>query len=218
MKTRFEERLTSMKRKYFEVFADYEAFNEFLKISNLVSYALNLLLLIALLFLVMSPPWVIRVNEVGRAEVIENPKANNEPSEPEILEFSRFFVESFRGLNSYTLSETKHAWNRMSSRYQKIATRDLIDSGFLAKFEGTGLYTRIEIKEETIERETDEYVFVSLVGVRTLLNYNDPDYRESSLFKSELVLKKVRRTRTSPSGLLVENYKEILLNKLEESK
>lgn len=218
MRTRFEERLNSMKRKYFEVFADYEAFNEFLKISNLVSYALNFLLLIALLFLATSPPWVIRVNEVGRAEVIESPKVNNEPSEPEIIEFSRFFVESFRGLNSYTLSETKHAWNRMSSRYQKIATRDLIDSGFLAQFEGTGLYTRIEIKEESIERKTDEYVFVSLVGVRTLLNYNDSDYRESSLFKSELVLKKVRRTRTSPSGLLVENYKEILLNKLEESK
>ena len=106
----------------------------------------------------------------------------------------------------------------MSARYQEIAERDLIDSGFLAKFEGTGLYTRIEFKEEKLERETDEFAFVSLVGVRTLLNYNDPDYRESSLFKAELVLKKVRRSRSVPSGLLVENYKEIILNKLEESR
>ncbi len=218
MKTRFEEKLKNMKRKYYEVFADYEVFNEFLKSTNLMSIGLNFILIAALLMVMSRPPLVIRVNEVGKAEVIENIKSHNDPSEVEILEFSTFFVEKFRGLNSYALTETKYAWNWMTSRYRKIANRDLIDSGFLVKFQGTGLYARIEFKEEKVERETDDFAFVSLVGVRTLFNYNDPDYRESSLFKAELVLKKVRRTRSSSSGLLVENYKEIILNKLEEEK
>ncbi len=102
----------------------------------------------------------------------------------------------------------------MTSRYQKIADRDLVESGFFAKFHETGLYTHIEFKEETIDRNTPEYVRIALIGVRNILNYNDPDYKESSLFKAEILLKKVPRSREIPWGVLIEDYREILLNKL----
>jgi len=57
-----------------------------------------------------------------------------------------------------------------------------------------------------------------LSGCATLKSYKDPDYRDASLLKSELVLKKIPRSLPAPSGLLVEDYKEILLNRLEENK
>lgn len=216
MKTRFQSKLEGMKRRYYEVFGDLEAQCAFLKLMTLLLLSLLFLSLFGAFVLSRRPPFVIRVDEVGRASVVADLETNNAPSEPEIFNFSRHFIKRFREMNSYTLSrDMAESMNLMSERYQKVARRDLFESGFLAKFGETGLYTKIEFKEEEIERVTPEYVRVSVIGVRTILNYNDPEQRDSSLFKAELLLKKVQRTRAAPWGLLLEDYKELLLNKLE---
>lgn len=215
MKTRFQERLERMKRRYYEVFGDLEAQAEFLKLTSLLLVTLLFFALFGAYMLAKRPPVVIRVSEVGKAEAVRDLELNNAPTDYEIFDFAKTFTKRFREINSYTLAQdTAEAWNRMSARYQKIAERDLVDSGFFARFKDTGLYTRIEFKEETIERNTPEYARASLIGVRTILSYNDPGYKESSLFKAELLLKKVPRSPEIPWGLLVEDYREILLNKL----
>ncbi len=215
MKTRFHERLETMKRRYYEVFGDLEAQVEFLKLISLFLLALLFFTIFGAFLLAKRPPVVIRVNEVGRAEAIHDLEQNNAPSDFELFDFSKTFTKRFRELNSYTLAnDTAEAWNRMTTRYRKVADRDLVDSGFFAKFHDTGLYTHIEFKEESIDRNTPEYVKIALIGVRTILNYNDRDYKESSLFKAELLLKKVPRSKETPWGVLVEDYREILLNKL----
>lgn len=215
MKTRFQERVEKMKRRYYEVFGDLEAEAEFLKLTTLLLVTLLFFTLFGAFMLAKRPPVVIRVDQVGKAEAIQDLEANNAPTDYEIFDFAKSFTRRFRELNSYTLaSDTAEAWNRMSARYQKIADRDLVESGFFARFNQTGLYTRIEFKEETIERDTPGYARVSLIGVRTIVSYNDPGYKESSLFKAELLLKKVPRSREIPWGLLLEDYREILLNKL----
>ncbi len=215
MKTRFQARVENMKRRYYEVFGDLEAQVELLKLISLLLLALLFLTLFGAFMLAKRPPVVIRVNEVGKAEAIHDLELNNAPTDYELFDFAKTFTKRFRELNSYTLAnDTAEAWNRMTARYQKIADRDLVESGFFAKFHDTGLYTHIEFKEETIDRNTPEYVRIALIGVRNILNYNDPDYKESSLFKAELLLKKVPRSREIPWGVLVEDYREILLNKL----
>jgi len=207
-----------MGRRYYEVFGDLEAQAEFLKLTSLILLTLLFLSLFGAFILAKRPPVVIRVTEVGKAEVIEDLELHNAPTQPEIFYFARTFVKRYREFNAYTLArDMAEAMNMMTARYQKVANRDLIESGFLAKFDGTGLYSKIEFKEEAVERDTAEYVRVWLIGVRTILSYNDPDYRESSLFKAELLLKKFPRSREVPSGLLTEDYREILLNKLEEA-
>lgn len=215
MKTRFQARVENMKRRYYEVFGDLEAQVEFLKLTSLLLLALLFFTLFGAFMLAKRPPVVIRVDEVGRAEAIQDLDLNNAPTEHEIFDFSKNFTKRFRELNSYTLAnDTAEAWNRMTSRYRKIADRDLVESGFFSRFNNTGLYTRIEFKEESIDRDAPEFVRVAIIGVRNILHYNDPDYKESSLFKAELLLKKVPRSREIPWGLLVEDYREILLNKL----
>lgn len=217
MKTRFEEKLRSMKRRYYEVFGDLEAHCEFLKLVSLLLLAFLFLASAGAFLLAKRPPVVIRVTEVGKAEAIRDLGAHNAPGEPEIFYFSRSFVKRYAEYNAYTLArDMAEAMNLMTVRYQKTAEREMIESGLLAKVEEAGLYAEIEFKEEAIERETPEYVRVSLIGVRTIKSYKSPDYREASLFKSELVLKKFPRSRDIPSGLLVEQYREILLNQLEE--
>ena len=219
MKTRFQTKLENMGRRYYEVFGDLEAQLEFLKLASLVLLCLLFFAIFGAFVLAKRPPVVIRVDDVGRAEAISDLAANNAPSKPEILYFSRTFVKRYAEYNAYTVSrDMAEAWNLMSARFQSAAKRNLIESGILARIEEAKLCAALEFKEEKIERETPEHVLVSLVWVRTLKSYKDSDYRDASLLKSELVLKKIPRSLPAPSGLLVEDYKEILLNRLEDNK
>ncbi len=219
MKTRLHERLENMGRKYFEVFGDIEAENHFLKLLMMLLTGILSLALIGAFILTNRPPVVIRVSEVGKAEAVGNLQVNNAPTEPEIIYFSKTFVRRFSEYNAYTLSrDMSEAMNVMTAQYQKTARRELVESGVLARVKEAGLNSQIEFKEEKIERETPEYAVVSLIGVRTLLSFTNKDFRESNLFKSEIVLRKHSRSSSVPSGLLVEDYREIILNKLEGAK
>ena len=219
MKTRFQTKLENLGRRYYEVFGDLEAQLEFQKLASLVLLGLLFFAIFGAFVLAKRPPVVIRVEEVGKADVISDIAANNAPSTLEILYFARTFVKRYAEYNAYTVSrDMAEAWNLMSARFQTAAKRNLIESGILARIEEAKLSAALEFKEEKIERETPEHVLVSLVWVRTLKSYKDSDYHEASLLKSELVLKKVSRSLPAPSGLLVDDYKEILLNRLEDNK
>ena len=219
MKTRLHERLENMGRKYFEIFGDIEAENHFLKILLMALTGILFLVLLGAFTLANRPPVVIRVSEVGKAEAVGNLQVNNAPTEPEILYFTRTFVRRFSEYNAYTLSrDMSEAMNLMTAQYQKTSRHELVESGVLSRVKEAGLNAQIEFKEEKIERETQEYAVVSLIGVRTLLSFKNKDFRESNLFKSEIVLRKHPRSAAVPSGLLVEDYREIILNKLEGAK
>ena len=219
MKTYFHENLEKLKRRYFEVFGDLEAQAEFLKLSNLVLLLILLAVLAGAFLLARRPPLVIRVTEVGAAEPIRDFRINNAPSEPEILYFSKTFTRLYTEYNAYTLSrDISEAFNQMTGHFQKITNRDVVESGLLTRVKEAGLRAAIEFKEEKIERETPEFIRVSLMGVRTIQSYKNPDYKEASLFKAELALKRCQRSINVPFGLLVEDYHEMILNKLEERK
>ena len=219
MKTHFHENLEKLKRRYFEVFGDLEAQAEFLKLSNLVLLLILLAVLAGAFLLARRPPLVIRVTEVGAAEPIRDFRINNAPSEPEILYFSKTFTRLYTEYNAYTLSrDISEAFNQMTGHFQKITNRDVVESGLLTRVKEAGLRAAIEFKEEKIERETPEFIRVSLMGVRTIQSYKNPDYKEASLFKAELALKRCQRSINVPFGLLVEDYHEMILNKLEERK
>ena len=59
---------------------------------------------------------------------------------------------------------------------------------------------------------------MSLIGVREIRKYGLDSFNQQSLFRSDLVLKKVSRSKDVPEGLLVEEYREILMNELSERK
>lgn len=219
MKTMFQNRLEQARRKYYEVFGDLAAEVEFLKAITLILLGFIFLSLFGAFVLAKRPPVVIRVTEVGAAEAIKDFDANNQITEPEIFYFAKTFMRHYTEYNAYTLSrDISEAFNLMTSNFQKNANRSLVESGILARIKEAGIGTQIEFKEEKIEKNTPEFVLVSLIGVRTLTSYKNSTYRDASLVKSELVLKKRPRSIQVPSGLLVEDYREIILNKLEEKK
>jgi len=219
MKTRLHNRLEQVRRKYYEVFGDLEAEVEFLKVAAILLLGLFSLTLCGAFMLAKRPPVVIRVTEVGEAEAIKNLNLNNQITDPEVFYFSKIFTRYYTEYNAYTLSrDLSEAFNLMTASFQKTANRSLVESGLLARVKEAGISTAIEFKEEKIERNTSDYILVSLIGVRTVTSYKNPNFREANLVKSEIVLRKHSRSTQVPAGLLVEDYREIILNKLEEKK
>ena len=92
MKTRFHVRLSKVKRKYYEIFGDLEAQVEFLKIICLVLCFFLSSALLGAFVLAKRPPIVIRVSEIGKAEVIKDFNSENKVTEIEAVWFSEHFL------------------------------------------------------------------------------------------------------------------------------
>lgn len=210
---------SKIKRRYFEVFGDLEVEIRFLRKLTLILSGVVVLLVFFVFLLSRRPPVVIRVSEVEGAQAIADLRSNNEPTRFEILSFAKHFTTNYTAYNSYTLSrDMSIAFNRMAPTLQKQARKQIVESGLLQKIAEAGIDTEIEFKEERLERNSEDAAVVSLVGVRRITQYARSDFRDETLFRAELVLKKVPRTREAPEGLLVEAYREMTLNELTERK
>ncbi len=73
----------------------------------------------------------------------------------------------------------------------------------------------VEIRDTKIEREDSKYAVLSFIGLRKILSYQNPGFKEESLFKGDIILKKVNRSMANPHGLLVEEYREVLVKELQ---
>jgi hypothetical protein len=213
------DQFSKIKRKYFEAFGDLEEEIRFLRRLSFIFSAVVLALLVSLFFVSKKPPVVIRVSEVKGAEVINDLKQNNAPITYEMIGFAKRFTLRYTGYNSYTVTrDLSESFNMMTERFQKEAQKKIVDSGLLTKAKESGIDTQIEFKEEKLERDSDDVAVISLIGVREIKKYGVNNFNQRSLFRSDLVLKKVNRSRNVPEGLLVEEYREILMNELPERK
>jgi hypothetical protein len=208
--------MENLKRKFYEVWGDLEAQNNTLK---LILFGL-LFALIVLLFLsffgMRKPPVVIRVNDVGNAEAISDYATNSAISKPELFYFAKLFIQKFTEYNSYTIStDLSEAFSLMTQNYQKIAKKEVIDSNLVSQIGKASIHSTIEIREMKIEREDTKYAVLSFIGLRTILSYSNRNLKEESLFKGDIILKKTSRSMANPHGLLVEEYREVLVKELQ---
>ena len=211
-----EDIIKQIKRRYFEAFGDLEQEIGFLrKLGGILSGAL--VLSVCFLFLLgQRPPVVIRVSEAAAAQALRSLDMNNAPTVHEVIAFAKRFTVRFKAYNSYTISrDLAEALNQMTGRFQLECRKKYIESGLVSEISSAGINTEIEFKEARLEREARDIAVVSLVGVRRTAKYGTGDYRDI-LFRSDIVLKKVRRSVNVPDGLLVEDYQEMTLNDLTE--
>ena len=213
-----ENPIIKIKRRYFEAFGDLEKENNFLRKISIGLVCVFFISIILLFFAGKRMPVVIRVDELG-SHAIKDLVGNNEPDAHEIVGFSKRFTVRFTGYNSYTIvKDLTESFNQMTSRFQKQAQRGVLESGLIQKVIDARIDTEIEFKEEHLERDSKENSVVSLLGVRKIRGYGDEGITGNTLFRADLVLRKVSRTRETPEGLLVEEYKETTLNELKERK
>ena len=213
------DQFSKIKRKYFEVFGDLEEEIRFLRKLAIIFTGIFFVLLVVLFFTAKKAPVVIRVSEVSGAQTINDLKQNNAPTPPEMIGFAKRFTVRYTGYNSYTASrDLSEAFNLMTEHFQKEAQKKIVDSGLLAKIAEADIDTQIEFKEEKLERDSEDVAVVSLIGVRQIKKYGVDNFSQQSLFRADLVLKKVSRSKEVPEGLLIEEYREILMNELSERK
>ena len=163
-----------------------------------------------------KPPVVIRVNDIGKAEAISDYSRNNAISKPELFYFTKLFIGKFTAYNSYTLSsDLSDAFSLMTKGYQKIAKKEIIDSKLVSQIAQASLHSTVEVRDMKIEREDAKYAVLSFIGFRTILSYANRGFKEESLFKGDIILKKVNRSMTDPHGLLVEEYREVLVKEIQ---
>ena len=208
--------MDNLNRKYFEIWGSLEAQNNTLKLL-LLGLLLILMMLICLSFLGMrKPPVVIRVNDIGKAEAVENFPVNNTVSKPELFYFAKLFIEKFTAYNSYTLStDLSEAFSLMTKSYQKVAKKEIIDSNLVSQIAQASLHATVEMRDIKIEREDSKYAVLSFIGLRTIFSYVNHDFKEESLFKGDIILQKVSRSMSHPHGLLVEEYREVLVKEIQ---
>ncbi len=207
--------MEEIKRKYFEIWGDLEAQNNTLKLLLLVM-AVLLAISLGLTYLsTRKPPFVVRVSDIGKAEAIKDYRAQNTVTQPELVYFTKLFLQKFTEYNSYTVSsDIAEAFTLMSANYQKIAKKEVIDSNLISKIGEASIHTKVEIREINVEREDDHNAVLTFLALRSILSYQNPDFKEESLFKGDIILKKVPRTMSRPQGLLVEEYREVLVKQI----
>jgi len=210
---------SNVKRKYFEAFGDLEEEISFLRRMSFIFVGVLFVLLIMLFLAAKKTPIVIRVSEVKGSEVIQDLRQNNLPTSYEMISFAKRFAARYTGYNSYTVTrDLSESFNMMSQRFQKEAQKKIVDSGLLLKIKESAIDTQIEFKEEKLERDSEDAAVVSLIGVRQIRKYGSEQFNQRSLFRADIVLKKATRSRNVPEGLLVDEYREILMNELSERK
>jgi hypothetical protein len=206
----------NLKRKYYEVWGGLEAQNNTLKLA-LFGLILALVAFMLLSFMgARRPPVVIRVDDIGKAEAVTDYAVNNAVTKPELFYFTKLFIEKFTAYDSYTLSsDLSDAFSLMTRRYQETAKKDIIDSKLVSQISQASLRASVELRDMKIDREDSKHATISFICVRTIRSYSNKDFIKDSLFKGDIVVKKVSRSMSNPHGLLVEEYREVLVKEID---
>lgn len=201
-------------RKYFEVFGDTLGQLNFFKTLSLCLAALSIFLTILLRVSMRKTPVVIRVDQLGQAQGIQDASSSLAVSAPELSNFSQTFLQYFSGWNVYTYEEDFHRAFKMMTMNLRGKMNDYLNSNHVAEnIRQDKLKVKVNISEITVEKDAPGTVILKVTGVREMRSYEKQDLQKEIIFEDTLTLQKVQRTMETPWGLLVENWSESLFKK-----
>jgi len=196
-------------RKYHEIWGNELNQLNFFKKLTLIMAAIVILLLITLKTTLKKPPIVIRVNEVGKAEVLKDIKSLQKLTVPEINNFTQYFLQYFLAHNYYTYDEDfTRAFNMMSPDCRQKLNEYLQANNIINDIKTNQLKTKMQISEIKVEKDSPDYIILKVKGSRDAKSYTTPDYSKETIFEDEITLAKVNRTAEAPWGLLVDSWQE----------
>ena len=208
-------------RSYYEVFGDVVTLLNTFKV---VAIILTLIIFFQA-FLIMKAqekqPIVVSVDKLGKSQVVENYQENDKRDEIQVQAFVKDFMEAYTAYDSKFVEHNfAKALNFMHSEFQKRAQQDLMKTdpndpdhvSLLDQLKAQSIYSKVEIQEIRIEKDSPGWVKVWVAGIRRIFSYLDSSYPPTeTIFNSYITLAKVPRTKTEPYGLLVFDYREHLI-------
>jgi hypothetical protein len=153
----------------------------------------------------------VKVSEIGEAQVVSDWQNKIFVSPPEILYFTQTFIELFCGWDYYQYDENfRKAFKMMTLDCQKKMDNYLQTNKIVDQIKQAQYRTKITFAKVDITKDSKDAVWVKVKGTKIQTSYLNPEYRKNIFFETELVLKKVQRTKDVPWGLLVDYYNETI--------
>jgi len=208
-------------RSYHEVFGDTVTLLNTFKVVAVILALIILFQAFLILKAQEKAPIVIPVDSLGRARAIENYETTDKRDEIQIQAFVKEFMEAYTAWDSkFVELNFAKALNYMHSEFQRRAQAELMQSdpndaehgSLLEKLRAQKIYSKLEIQEIRIEKDSPQWVKVWVAGIRRVYSYLDSSYPPAeTIFNAYITLAKVPRTRQEPYGLLVYDYREHLV-------
>jgi len=198
-------------KKYYEVWADTVNTLYFLRTICFILVLVVFGLLILLKQSVNKLPLVVKVSKIGETQVVSDWSRLSGISPPEILYFTQTFIELFCGWDYYQYDENfRKAFKMMTPDCQKKLDNYLQTNKIVDQIRQAQYRTKITLARVDITKDSKDAVWVKVKGTKTQTSYLNPEYKKNIFFETELVLKKVKRTKEIPWGLLVDYYNETI--------
>ena len=211
-----------MKRKYYEIWGDN------LSLIHLLRWVVILLAFVAIGLILLLRleknrlPIVVKVDSLGKPEIITDWRSENAVSLPEVMNFTQTFMENYTAWNYYTWDENfKKAFKMMTIKYQHVADAELAKNQVDVEIQKSQYKTKVFISETYTDMvDSKDTIRFKIRGYRTYGSYLNKDFKKDVIFGAEFVLKKVPRGQkdvnkqnadeVSPWGLLVDYYNETI--------
>ena len=208
-------------RSYYEVFGDTVTLLNTFKV--VVTFLMAIILFQA--FLIMKgqqkQPIVIPVDSLGHARAVEDYETSNKRDEIQIQMFVKEFMETYTAWDSkFVEYNFAKALNYMHSEFQKRAQQEMMQASpddpdhrsLIKRLEEQKIYSKIEIQEVRVEKDSPAWVKLWVAGIRRVFSYLDSSHPpQETIFNAYITLAKVPRTKSEPYGLLVYDYREHLV-------
>ncbi|MFW0883545.1 hypothetical protein ACMCNP_00555 [Candidatus Acidulodesulfobacterium sp. H_13] len=201
-------------RLFYEIWGDLESQNTMLKIVVVLMFLIAGISIFTSFYTYETNriPIVIRVNEVGNAQVLKDLPFDNRVGTGEIVYFSKSFVREFTGFNSLMIkTELSMALNKMSLNYGKGTLSMIARSKFVQKMEKADITSEIKFKKIRLIKQTVNHDELRLYVIRTVVSNSNPAIKSSTAYEDKLILKRVKRSIQYPFGLEVVYFGSLKL-------
>jgi type IV secretory pathway TrbF-like protein len=200
--------------RYYEHDGALRAYANRAMVVALLSVPTTLLAVAFAAYVLIQPPTIIRVDQLGRASLLTEtrspapPAQDLEPTEFEKRAFLRAFLERYL---TFSPSTVRRNWaeglNMMSANLRRAVFAGIEKNDLIAKIEDDQTSSVFELRSlEASKQDPLTYTAFGVKQVHRLREHNESSEKIVSEFHLRLVIE--RRSEENPSGLLIAEYWE----------
>jgi hypothetical protein len=201
----------------YELWADLALQNKHLRRNNWFHWAVHLVLVVILVALANKPLLAVRIDRLGRAELVQSLAPANAPSSEEAEHVARLFSKYLLEVSSGSVArDVGNAMALMTRDFKRAYTEKVREDATLAALEKGNIRTTLafddqatELKAETDKDGRPTRYFVKLVGTVSVFRadvYTAPLVTKRAVIRTTLLA--VQRTKQTLNGLLVDFFEK----------
>lgn len=173
----------------------------------LLQFVLSILLIVGIIYIAQKPPLVIRIDNLGNTDVIQDyPRESTKPSEEDIRFFTKKFLDDYVALKSnLVVRQFENTLNMMTEDLAKQHLQAMKEQNTVGIIQAAGIRNDLTIEAVHTESVSDELY----IKVRAILETRPIDditaQPKIKPIQAALVLQVIPRSAEHPYGLLTKS-------------